>query len=635
MRVTEITHEDRSWSPLVLHPHLTVVCGESEAVAELAEVLSNVYSAAGSTVGGTVEYAGFAMPLDQTTVVSLDLHGSGLRTLDTSIIEESCSEIRSELATRVDARLEELDTSAARATEDAEALRRRKAAASAAMAAVTEEVDHSRVLVDDLVQRHESATRRPVELRTAIDAAHDEVRSIEHALATTEELAPSVLEALDPTGPLIVALRLGSGCPELVAVVAEARSAGLLSDEHAASLGQWLAEVATGTAEASQQLAAMLDEVVALEEEWQVLSTSGVEGDPAVVVARERLDEVDERTSNLEELAASGLLAARARSEIDAAHEAADVDEERRVLDLYGFDSYLDYTIALSTRSVGDAIDATVDRARAELVRATDALEMAREQAAAALCELNDRRSGMRRRIADATGVEPESLSAEALATVPQLPGALLDAPAAVQRSMDSLRTALEVARETLTGHRVELDSLVDPEVIRGELETARTRLADLDALLVQAEDVHSRAVESLEASESDLAMLRVERDELLMEGSLVQAAGTGSTATEVAVVIRAVTEQVGAGGGEPTPVLLTDSFASFGRSVPEVLDAVVAGSPGVQFVYLTQDEAVASWARRAGSEVGALVRLGRRSWLGRRLAWPQSRTRQDGIRAG
>lgn len=626
MRVNEITQEDRSWSPLVLHPRLTVVWGEPGQLAELTALLESLYSGAGSTVGGTVEYSGFAMPLDQTTVVSLDVHGSGLRTVDLSLLEQSRSRIRADLAARVDARLGELDARSRLLAEEAESLRRRKAAAAAASAAVSDELDQCGHLLEDLVERHESAVRAPGELRSAIDAAREEERLGGHALAVAEELAPSVLDALDPMGPSVVALRLGSDCTGQEATLAEARSAGLLPEDHAAALGQWFAEVGTGTAEVSQHVMGMLDEIQLLEQEWEELSARGVEGDLVVTEARERLAEVAVRTSNLEELAGSGLIAERARSAIDAAHEAADAAEEHRVLELYGFDSYLDYTIALSTRSVGDAIEATVDRARAESVRATDALEMAREQAAAALGELNDRRSALRRRIADATGAEPESLSPDVLATIPQLPKELLDAPSVVEASLQALRGRLEASREVLAERVSELDDLVDPEVIRIELETARGRLADLEVLLVQAEQVHDQAVELLERSGSEADALSAEREELLAEGSVLGTGGTESTATEVAVMIRAVTEQVACGGGEPMPVLLTDSFSSFGRSATEVLDAVVTATPGVQFVYLTHDESVVSWAKRLGAGDGALVRLGRRRWLGRRLAWPQTR---------
>lgn len=626
MRVTEITHEDSSWSPLVLHPRLTVVWGEPAQLAELTAVFENLYSGAGSTVGGSVEYAGFTMPLDQTTVVSLDVHGSGLRAIDTSLLERARSRIRADLASSVDARLAELDGRSKLLVQDTESLRRRSAAAAAATAAVSDELDQGSSLVADLAQRHEVARRAPEELEAAIDAALEEERLRECALAVAEELSSSVLEALDPTGSSIVALRLGSDCSASAATLAEACSAGLLSNGHAASVDQWFAQVEAGTAEVSQQVVGMLDEIRLLEHEWEELSTRGVEGDPAVTEARERLEEVAVRTSNLEELAGSGLLAERARSEIDAAHEAADAAEEHRVLELYGFDSYLDYTIALSTRSVGDAIEATVDRARAESVRATDALEMAREQAASALGELNDRRGGLRRRISDATGVEPESLSAEVLATIPQLPQELLDAPAAVRASLDSLRVGLEMSREVLAERRAEREGLVDPEVIRTELDVAQARLADLEALLVQAEQVHGQALELLEEKEAELETLRAEREELMTDGSVLNTSGAESTATEVAIVIRAVTEQVVCGDAEPTPVLLTDSFSSFGRSATEVLDAVVANSPGVQFVCLTQDESVAFWAKRLDADAGALVRLGRRRWLGRRLARSQGR---------
>lgn len=498
------------------------------------------------------------------------------------------------------------------------------------MTAVTEELGYSTVIVDDLAERHELSIRRPEELRLAIDAALAAQEQSEKALGTAQELAPSVLEALDSSGATVAALRLGTGCPALAEAVSEAGTSGLLTTDHVAVIEQWLTEVSAGTAETSQQITGMLDEIERLEEEWQTLSARGVEGDPEVKEARERLAEIGVRTANLEELASSGLLADRARSEIDAAHEAADSEEEHRVLELYGFDSYLDYTIALSTRSVGQTIEATVDRARVELVRATDALDVAREQAAGVLGELNERRDGLRQRIRTATGVDPGSLSAEILATIPQLPSELIDAPAVVQAAVESLRGELEESGEVLAECRAELDALTDPETIRAELDAERVRLTELETLLEQANEVYLLTVESLASTESELEALLVEREDLLAESSVLSVDRTGSTATEVAVVIKAVSEQIDVAGTEPTPVMLTDSFSSFGRSAVEALEAVVASAPDVQFLYLTRDDSVASWAKKLRPELGSLVRLGRRRWLGRRLAWPQSRQAED-----
>jgi len=129
MRISEITYAGRIWSPLVLHPELTVIWGEPQHVTELSDVLAGLYSNAGSSVGGTIEYSGFSMPLDQTAMVSLDIHTSGLRTLDAARLEQSRSVIRAELASQVASRMAELDTSTTGITAEAESLRRRQAAA--------------------------------------------------------------------------------------------------------------------------------------------------------------------------------------------------------------------------------------------------------------------------------------------------------------------------------------------------------------------------------------------------------------------------------------------------------------------------------------------------------------------------
>ena len=99
------------------------------------------------------------------------------------------------------------------------------------------------------------------------------------------------------------------------------------------------------------------------------LREPGVEGDSEVAaLASERAD-LDTNHQLLRGLAASGMLGDTAKSQIDASHIARCSRRprprrpmrpllEQAVLARHGFDSYLEYTIATSTRSVGQAVEA-------------------------------------------------------------------------------------------------------------------------------------------------------------------------------------------------------------------------------------------------------------------------------------
>ncbi len=626
MRVAEITHDESPWSPLVLHPRLNVIFGEASAIDDLEAILNDLYSSAGGAVGGSIEYSGFQMPLDQTAVVSLDLHGRGMRSLDPVDLEDACRAMRAGLVSGSQSRLEDVDTRIAQMGEDLEALRRKRAAAEAALSAVSDELAHSSELIDELIERQEQALVRPEELRREIEQAVNALDVAASTLAEAETVAEEVSERLDPNGSTITALRLGDATSGLVGLVEQADAMGLLDPDTASSLSVWLSEVAAGTAETSSSITEMLDEIQELESRWSELAARGVEGDQEVVDARERQRETAQRTENLEQLVSSGLLAERARQEIDAAHDSSDDEEEARVLSLYGFESYLDYTIAISTRSVGEAIEATVVRARAETVRATDILEAAREEAAKVRHALNLQREALRVRVTSSTGVDPESLSSEALAAIPELPAVLEEVVPRCQVSLERLRDDCNRIESEVTELRRELDAVPDPVEIAAEADSERERMAAFEPLLPQAETIHAETQTALEASEISLEALRTTRAELIAERAVYETASDALGPGDVAVMIHAAVAEILIPDAEPTPVLLADSFAQMGAAACDVLEAVSAEIDRTQLVYLTSDDDLAGWAKHLPADVGKLHRISPKRWLGRRLARPRRR---------
>lgn len=630
MRVTEITSTGSRWSPLALHPRLTVVAGDADQRAEVLEVLSTIFSSAGSGISGTLEYAGLHMPLDQTSVVSLDIQGRGLPVVDPEKWQGTLKAMRSELDVEVEARLVALDATSEHLESEVDALERRAAASDAAIAAVSEELSAGNQLLEELTGRLEAALRRPEELRAELEEARSDSRLAEADLSNAQQLVPSLLETLDVSGHEVTALRFGQEPVALIEAIERAEASRLVGSEEASVLLAWLGEVAAGTAEPSKQISAMLTEIRHLEELWEAMTARGVEDEPSVVEARLRHEEASARARSLDQLAGSGLLADRARSEIDAAHDSSDPAEEQRVLALYGFDSYLEYKIALSTRSVGDAIEATIERSRADLVRATDALELARESAAAERDDLNCRRDDLRERIRTTTGVEPEGLSEAILTVIPEIPPELGELPASFEAALRELTRAVGSTDQAVAAIESELDELDDPQDISRELDEQRSRVERLEELSGKAGEVGNLTRDALGDLRARLAQLEVERRELRVDANPPGTYVSAFSTTEVALAIRALGEQLSDTGTEAMPVLMADTFSAFDDAGPQVLEALGSEHPGLQVVYITGSEPVSTWARRLKADTGRLVRLGNRTWIGRRLARAHGRRSRE-----
>lgn len=578
---------------LALDPRVTVVTAPAAEVERLVAALSRAWLDAGGEVGGSLSASGMQVPLDSTTVLGLGLTGEGPPRVgpgqvpapspaDPAATEDAIAEA----SRRVDE---------ARAALDQEELRRE--AARAAVEAGGRELEELR----------DRLTAIEVQLAAADDRVA--LRAAERsAAASAVELATAHLEGIDHLRRRVQDMldgasqwRLGAAPAGLDGVLAECRAAGVGPAEVLDSLATWSARMAAGTATVATEAAVVREALDSVERRWAVASAAGVEGDPEVAAAVAVVSAAGERAAALEELLASGVPGERVRVEIDEAHERtlsasnrdrpSAVAAEEAVLGRYGFDSFLDYTIATSTRSVGDLVADRLGRLREEFTEATAALTAARTRAAARLDALAAEREPLQRRAAELLGGWPEGPVAEALGRLAEPPPELAVLPERV----------LEARAEALDGRRraeEELAELDDEERTapqeREELVRAHAAVSVRTGELAELLDV------VVARSEEELARHRAAGAELARAEALLVAAEAGADATayteaDLPFVVASLLAALPVGAERP-PLVLHDTLRPLGpRLAVACLDALAA--EGLQVLYLTDDEdLVAGW---------------------------------------
>ena len=639
MRLVDVHVESSRPIDLVLHPRLTVVTGDPVAAGRLAEVLARAFVLAGHDITGTVEYSGFHTPLDQIGVVSLDLQGEGFRVLDALDLPRPDQRHREQLLDelvdgqhRWEAVVQELAAEVAQ-------LARRAGATGAAARVGREELEATRNRRASLEAELAAARDRPSRIGGELAALREMEPEVSARLEQATAVESALVAQLSPSGGAVSALRMGDDVAAQLELLGTGERLGLVQPATAAAVSKWLQRLRKGTADPDPAVAGMLEEVRDLEQQWERVSAIGVEDEPAVREARQRHDALVSRRNALEELSASGILVERARSEIDAAHaERLRVEAERHrhgggveraiadehtVCSRYGFDSYLDYTIALSTRSVGDAVQATLDRVRTEVVGAADALEAVREQAASARHVLTQRRAEAREHLRAQIGHDADSLSVEALRRIPALPAELagieaqahagVAAVAAEQSRTAADEVALGEELAGLEARAVELEAVLAAEASAGDRLASLVARAEAGHVEVEAAlgDAQARS----QAASTELAACVQQLSEL------ANPTGNGYGAADIPMVISHVAPLVDPPGPDPVPVLMLDTFAPLGEHRVAALEATLVASVRVQIVYLTDDPEIIRWADQLTPSAGQVVRLPRPGWFQRRLA--------------
>ncbi|MFZ4518073.1 MAG: hypothetical protein ACOYOP_06775 [Microthrixaceae bacterium] len=583
---------------LVLDPRVTMVRAPAPELERLVAALSRAWLDAGGEVGGALSSAGIQVPLDDSTVLGLGLTGEGPPVVGAGWIPPP---------------------SAASV-----------AAAGDAVMDAARRVDEARLALD-LEERRREATRAAAEVGgRELDELRDRVAAIELQLAAADEragvrrveraaageaatLAAGRLQELDRLGELlreVVAAspswRIGTAPTGLDELLEGCRSTGPGPTELLDALGAWSARMADGTAPVAAEAAALRDALASVERRWAEASVAGVEGDPEVRAALDTATAAGERTAALEELLDSGVPGERVRVEIDAAHERTlsahhrdrdgAVAAEEEVLARYGFDSYLDYTIATSTRSVGDLVADRLGRLRDELAEAGAALAAARTRAAGRLDALAAEREPLQRRAAELLGGWPERPLDEVLGELPEPPAELRRLPeqvlAARTEAADERRRAEEAVADLDAEDRTAPAAREELVQAHATVSAGATELADL------LEQVRSRADEELARCRDAAAVLaRAEAQFVAAEGGADAAAYTDADLPDVLAAVLAALPS----GAERPPLVLHDALRPLGpRLAMACLDAL--GRDAVQVLYLTDDdELLAAWEADPG----------------------------------
>jgi chromosome segregation ATPase len=231
-------------------------------------------------------------------------------------------------------------------------------------------------------------------------------RSEEH-LAATDVLLAGLQEQLDRFGDAAVSPSAQHQAAQQLVELAEAASALGLHDATDA-LSSWSGELSSGTAALQTRAAALLVELDEAEREWQELGAGEVALAPAVVTAQSELDAALALLHEVDAEARSGGLGQRARSRIDAASRhrqsveargkkadpdelAAAIDSETTALGEMGFDSILDYRVALSTGGSGALADACRRNASDRVSQLEESLDEVRRATATTQQQVDDR----------------------------------------------------------------------------------------------------------------------------------------------------------------------------------------------------------------------------------------------------
>ncbi len=617
---------------LELHPRLNVVVAGAAVQERIATLLARAYVQAGSEVTGTVDGGGFLTPFDPTAVVALDLAGDGLPLIGPGELPAPDPtprlSARAGAVERVDAAREQLR----RTIDDRDHLARLRDATYAAVAAGTDERDGCLARLADIGAAVEALQHRPAEILTertvAIDAAEAATRRLEELQAVRIELAAALGPAEDGAG-----IRIGADTGPLVALIDRAAGVGGLRAEQHREVQRWLGEVAAGTAAVSPAAQALMAEIHAVESAWQQAASVGIEGDPTVAALAAERNDLGSNHELLLGLQSSGLLGDTARSQIDAAHiallqaaksqQAAAADAEQQVLARYGFDSYLEYTIATSTRSVGQAVEAKLDELTQHIASLDAALAEARAAAAGRIEQLAAQREPAQERVTAFLGYRPDGSSLEHLARVP-------DVPHVISRLTLTLDEAVEAAQEEVVRYRDMVGELDDEQATiaarRQELDEQREQLA---ARIADLEDVLARAVPEAEA----MAARVQAAEQAAAAASDAVAAATAEveridavptdrySRDDVPAVIEAIVGRLDPWSSAPPPVVLCDTFAPLAADDAVVaLEALVTRAERNQILYLTANPAVRDWARSLDPAVGRLVIVSQGRWSPRRL---------------
>ena len=505
------------------------------------------------------------------------------------------------------------------------------------------------------------AARDELGCRTrSIQERSDEVRTSLEDRCRQAELLSTVLDRVEQALAMVIGRSLDSGgLPEVVDEL------GSIADSAAASgvgglaapLREWAGALRDGTAALDPDAQDLLEAFADLDRCWSGSGSGDPAEDPAVLAAQADVLSAQSDLALIDSQVKTGTVGVQTAALIERAHDrrveleskgnaaaealATAVAAEADALCSVGFDSMLDFQIAVSTRGVGALVDRRREAAAAELVAAEQRLEQARSTSRLRHAELNSLRDRLGQRTATLVGGSFEHQPQDALR-------GLFAPPSAIAGERDDLAARI---------HDLEVGAEGDSDAL-AELAAERVRLDDraLHALAAIEEAVasietaeHERVTAESELADALGALDDAQRHVELSAVDVTAASTALNTLAGLSYVQHDVTElrdailavvaeragSVTPDGTGPRAVVIDDPLDALQTvDALDVFETLLDTDWGVPVYYVTSRSELTSTARKRPSDVNVVD--GRRKIVHhRRPGWRIRRSSTAPIIAG
>lgn len=525
-------------------------------------------------------------------------------------------------------------------------------------------VEREQSHTEEAAARLAAGTARAAELRTGLGEVMSERVEVQRALGEWAVHAERARERWTSASGLVAAVRSGPLDDASRRQVAEGlrREAegadGLGLGDAARQLARWADELESGSAALVPAARALLDRAADLDRRWAEAGAGDPGADVRVLAARQELLASQEAWEQLESQARSGNLGERLRRTIEAAHAArveleeqgrrVDADQlaaakaaEAEALGLVGFDSMLDFRVAMSTTGAGALAETRRQACQERIQRATSSLRDEVEASRA-------RHEELRR--------EREDLERTAAASVPgcgpdweQTVAGLYEVPEGVQSAIDALEALAAGADRTVEelrgrSHAVEAAANERAAALRDLDVECRHAAAAEEAARNEAAAAAARATFAAEqVRQLEAALEEAEAQVARTAGAAASAEQRGYTHADVArrrdallaLVRRRAAEVADPGRATTATAVVVDdpTVDLHAEDALDVVGALVAAELPAPVAFVTSRPELADAGRRAGGAVHVVDARRRRARRWRPGPPPERLPSPEGLR--
>ena len=499
--------------------------------------------------------------------------------------------------------------------------------------------DQRRSAFEDAESRHGEAEHECAAREADRAALDGEIREVDQRSAELSALLdeqrggsdslPGLLERVDQAFAMVLAQQLDAPAiarvaNELEVVAVSAASNG--RDELATALDEWATAFRDGTAPITPEAEALLESFAVVDQGWHDLGSGDLSKDPGVMAAAVELASAKAAVDELDRQMTTGTVGLLLATSIEQAHErrtalesqdkpseelAAAVAAEADALALAGFDSMLDFQIAMSTHGVGalagkrrESVDAQMAEAQHRLEQAQAAGLLAQDELRARLAELEERVDVL---LGEPFTGDPRIVLA-GLAAIPAEAAAHRDDLAGSIHANETATEDLRNGLADLAAHRAQLDE--DHTRTMTAAEEAAASLAAAGAARDTAEVELAEAEEGLEEIRRQVAMAAIEVEqasntrESLAQLRYAQADVIGFR-DEVLTAVAARAADVTPAGPGPGAVVVDDPLTDLDApDARDVFQALLEAAWGVPVLYVTARPELISMVRDLPTDV-------------------------------